>query len=89
VIYSKPNLAPPADPSNPSAATPGQIIIQVKGGKPGVKDVRDVRGVLDREKAAMAVLIPWRPHVQDGGRSRERWLLRAQDHSGPQVTQPQ
>jgi Restriction endonuclease len=38
-------------------ATPEQIIIQVKGGKTGVKDVRDLRGVLDREKAAIGVLI--------------------------------
>jgi DNA modification methylase len=38
-----------------------QIIIQVKGGKPGVKDVRDLRGVLDREKAAMGVLISLQP----------------------------
>ncbi|MSU58219.1 MAG: site-specific DNA-methyltransferase [Pedosphaera sp.] len=39
------------------AAKPEQIIIQVKGGKTGVKDVRDLRGVLDREKAAIGVLI--------------------------------
>ncbi|MGH7951433.1 MAG: restriction endonuclease [Limisphaerales bacterium] len=36
---------------------PEQIILQVKGGKTGVKDVRDLRGVLDREKAAIGVLI--------------------------------
>jgi DNA modification methylase len=34
-----------------------QIIIQVKGGHTSVKDVRDLRGVLDREKAAIGVLI--------------------------------
>jgi len=34
------------------AAKPEQIIIQFKGGKIGVKDVRDLRGVLDRKKAA-------------------------------------
>jgi site-specific DNA-methyltransferase (adenine-specific) len=38
-----------------------QVIIQVKGGKTGVKDVRDLRGVLDREKAAMGVLISLQP----------------------------
>ncbi len=43
------------------AARPEQIIIQVKGGKTGVKDVRDLRGVLDREKAAMGVLISLQP----------------------------
>lgn len=42
---------------DPKAAKPEQIIIQVKGGNPGVKDVRDLRGVLDREKAAIGVLI--------------------------------
>lgn len=42
---------------DPKAAKPEQIIIQVKGGKTGVKDVRDLRGVLDREKAAIGVLI--------------------------------
>jgi hypothetical protein len=34
-----------------------QIIIQVKGGKTGVKDMRDLRGVPDRDKAAMGVLM--------------------------------
>ena len=40
--------------NDPKAAKPEQIIIQVKGGKTGVKDVRDLRGVLDRENAAVA-----------------------------------
>ncbi len=43
------------------AAKPEQIIIQVKGGKTGVKDVRDLRGVIDREKAAIGVLISLQP----------------------------
>jgi hypothetical protein len=34
-----------------------QIIFSVKSGGTGVKDVRDLRGVVDREKAAMGVLI--------------------------------
>ena len=38
-----------------------EIIIQVKGGKTGVKDLRDLRGVLEREKAAMGVLISLQP----------------------------
>ena len=46
---------------DPKAAKPEQIIIQVKGGKTGVKDVRDLRGVLDREKAAIGVLISLQP----------------------------
>jgi hypothetical protein len=43
------------------AARPEQIIIQVKGGKTGVKDVRDLRGVLDREKAGIGILISLQP----------------------------
>lgn len=46
---------------DPRAARPEQIIIQVKGGKTGVKDVRDLRGVLDREKASIGVLISLQP----------------------------
>jgi hypothetical protein len=42
---------------DPKAAKPEQIVIQVKGGETGVKDVRDLRGVLDREKAAIGILI--------------------------------
>jgi site-specific DNA-methyltransferase (adenine-specific) len=42
---------------DPKADKPEQIIIQVKGGKTGVKDVRDLRGVIDREKAAIGILI--------------------------------
>jgi len=34
-----------------------QIVISVKSGKVGVKDIRDLRGVLEREKAQIAVLI--------------------------------
>jgi hypothetical protein len=46
---------------DPKAAKPEQIIIQVKDGKTGVKDVRYLRGVLDREKAAIGVLISLQP----------------------------
>jgi len=42
---------------DPKAAKPESIVIQVKGGKTGVKDVRDLRGVLDRQKAAIGILI--------------------------------
>jgi site-specific DNA-methyltransferase (adenine-specific) len=34
-----------------------QIVISVKSGKAGVKDVRDLRGVVEREKAQIGVLI--------------------------------
>jgi len=50
---------------DPREARPEQIIIQVKGGKTGVKDVRDLRGVLDREKAAMGVLISLQAPTRD------------------------
>jgi hypothetical protein len=50
---------------DPRAANPEQIIIQVKGGKTGVKDVRDLRGVLDREQAAMGVLISLQPPTRE------------------------
>ena len=47
------------------APKPEQIILQVKGGKTGVKDVRDLRGVLDREKAAIGVLISLQPPTRE------------------------
>ena len=50
---------------DPKASKAEQIIIQVKGGKTGVKDVRDLRGVLDRERAAMGVLISLQPPTRD------------------------
>ena len=50
---------------DPNATRPEQIILQVKGGKTGVKDVRDLRGVLDREKAAIGVLISLQPPTRD------------------------
>lgn len=34
-----------------------QVVLSVKSGKPGVAHVRDLRGVIEREKAAMGVLI--------------------------------
>ena len=37
----------------------------MKGGKTGVKNVRDLRGVLDREKAAMGVLISLQPTTRE------------------------
>ncbi|MGA2030480.1 MAG: DNA methyltransferase [Verrucomicrobiota bacterium] len=48
-----------------TVAKPEQIILQVKGGKTGVKDVRDLRGVLDREKAAIGVLISLQPPTRE------------------------
>jgi hypothetical protein len=52
-------------PDDPKASKAEQIIIQVKGGKTGVKNVLDLRGVLDRERAAMGVLISLQPPTRD------------------------
>lgn len=41
----------------PKGGKTKQIIFSVKGGTTGVKDLRDLRGVLDREKAEIGVLI--------------------------------
>lgn len=46
---------------DPKSVKPETIIVQVKGGKAGVEHVRDLRGVLDRERAAMGVLITLQP----------------------------
>jgi site-specific DNA-methyltransferase (adenine-specific) len=46
---------------DPKSTKPEQVIIQVKGGRTSVKDVRDLRGVLDREKAAIGILISLQP----------------------------
>jgi hypothetical protein len=51
--------------NDPRASKAEQIIIQVKGGKTGVKDVHDLRGVLDREGAATGVLISLQPLTRD------------------------
>jgi hypothetical protein len=50
---------------DPKASKAEQIVTQVGGGTTGVKDVRDLRGVLDREKAAMGVLISLQPPMRD------------------------
>jgi len=45
--------------------TPQKVVVQVKGGGVQVRDVRDLKGVLDREKAALGLFIslqePTRP----------------------------
>ncbi len=45
------------DEADTAKAKTKQIVISVKSGKVGVKDVRDLRGVLEREKAQIGVLI--------------------------------
>jgi hypothetical protein len=52
-------------PGDPKASKAERIILQVKGGKTGVKGMRDLRGVLDREKAATGVLMFLKPPMCD------------------------
>ena len=50
---------PERDPDDPDSPTlqHKQVIISVKGGGTGVADVRDLRGVIEREEAAIGVLV--------------------------------
>ena len=50
---------PERDPDDPDRPTLNyrQVIISVKGGATGVRDVRDLRGVVEREGAAIGVLV--------------------------------
>ena len=41
------------------------IIVSVKGGKTGPKDVRDLKGTVEREKAAMGILITLDPPTEE------------------------
>jgi len=45
----------------PKQPKPHQIILSVKGGGTGVRDVRDLRGVIEREGAVIGVLITLHP----------------------------
>ena len=45
----------------PKQAKPHQIILSVKAGATGVRDVRDLRGVIEREGAVIGVLITLHP----------------------------
>ena len=50
---------PERDPDDPERLTLDhkQVVISVKGGATGVRDVRDLRGVVEREDAAIGVLV--------------------------------
>ena len=50
---------PERDPDDPERLTLDhkQVVISVKGGATGVRDVRDLRGVIEREDAAIGVLV--------------------------------
>ena len=54
--------------------TPQKVVVQVKGGGAQVRDVRDLKGVLDREKAALGLFIslqePTPPHARGRGLRR-------------------
>ncbi len=43
----------------------GQVIVQVKSGKVGVRDVRDLRGTIERENAAMGVFLTLEQPTRD------------------------
>lgn len=43
----------------------GRTLVQVKSGKVGVKDIRDLVGAMDREKAAMGLFITLEPPTKD------------------------
>ena len=61
-----------------------QVIVQVKSGYIGVNHVRDLKGVLDREKAAIGALITLaRAHQAHAHGSRRHGLLRVKRLSGP------
>ena len=47
----------PSNVSDPKPRKAEKIIIRAKGGKTGIKNVRDLRGGLAREKAAMGVVM--------------------------------
>ena len=49
----------------PFGGFPAAKLIRVKGGKTGVKDVRDLRGVVGREMASIGVLISLQPPARD------------------------
>ena len=64
---------PERDPDDPDSPTlqHKQVIISVKGGATGVADVRDLRGVIEREEAAIGVLVtvrqPTRAMINEAG----------------------
>jgi DNA modification methylase len=68
------------DESDNAKSETKQIIISVKAGHVGVKDVRDLRGVIEREKAQISVLIsmerptgPMQTEAASGGFYKSPW----------------
>jgi site-specific DNA-methyltransferase (adenine-specific) len=58
---------------HPSDRKPKYIIISVKGGGVEAKDIRDLRGTMEREKAAMGVLVtlesPTKPMIKEASKA--------------------
>lgn len=46
-------------------APPKRVVIQVKSGRVGVRDIRDFRGVLEREKATLAFFLTLEPPTRE------------------------
>lgn len=51
---------------------PKKVVIQVKSGRVGVKDIRDFRGVMEREKAVLGLFITLEPPTRDMAREAEQ-----------------
>ncbi|MCX7688710.1 MAG: DNA methyltransferase [Fimbriimonadales bacterium] len=51
---------------------PKKVVIQVKSGRVGVKDIRDFRGVMEREKAVLGLFITLEPPTRDMVREAEQ-----------------
>jgi hypothetical protein len=49
----------------PESGKTKQVVLSVKSGKPGVAHVRDLRGVLERENAAIGVVITLQEPIQN------------------------
>ena len=65
------------------AKTVEKAIVSVKGGGVGVKDIRELIAVVDRERAKIGVYISLEPHTRADDRgSRRRRPLRRPDRQG-------
>ncbi len=51
---------------------PKKVVIQVKSGRVGVKDIRDFRGVLEREQATLGLFVTLEPPTRDMVREAEQ-----------------
>ena len=62
------------DPDNPKKTLTRKIVVQVKSGKVSVKDIRELKSVVDSQDAVIGVFItlnsPTRPMVKEAASSR-------------------